>query len=1522
MSTNQIENRQIRVFISSTFRDMHAERDYLITKVFPVIRRYAEDRDISFFEVDLRWGITDEQSKKGETLKICLEEIEKTNPFFIGLLGENYGSVPEKKVHKKIEKTGILNNYRLVKDDLDKGISFTEMEIQHGVLRNPEKINAYFYFRSPSIPTSQEIIESDSTLGKKLSIILAKIFVLFKFKKKKSDSAKKKLSALKYALREQKDYQVKDYISPEDLGASIEKDFKTLVDTLWPEGALSFFEKEQFEQKTYLKSRTKIYIPNEDTLQKLDRFINAQGEEAARFLVVTGEKGMGKSALLSNWIQRRQGQSEKLIYYFIGNSNSQGDYHKISEYFISALKSITGQFHDESIAEGDLKRTEKLTETLQDLLWTVAKTEKLILVLDGMDKLIDIDNAKLLNWMPAFPSNARVVFSTVVDDKTMDVFKRRNYPCITVEALPVEDRKKLVEDYLYEGFGKKLLPAQIKRIIDKGSKNTLALRVLSDELRILRSRREIDGSIDAYLATPDLESFYDKVVDRIEKTYSSAKTPDGRDIANFGGLVLALLAASRAGLTEHEILEITEAAPLYWSQLYNGMTGHLVKRNGLIVFDNWFIQTAAAKRKKDSGEEYRRRIISYMETASDISLDRKRDELPHQYFELKEWDKLYAFLLDFEVFYYIYTKDYIYTKNEYELGQYWRTLQKENKEKYSFVKYLALEESDKDEVAYYINTLGNFVGEVLADYAIELEFHQKACAILEKVLGSEHPDTAGSYNNIGVVYRDMGNYEKALEFYQKACAILEKVLGSEHPDTAGSYNNIGVVYRDMGNYEKALEFHQKARAIREKVLGLEHPDTAASYNNIGVVYDSMGDYEKALEFHQEARAIKEKVRGSEHPDTATSYNNIGAVYHGMGDYEKALEFHQEARAIREKVLGSEHPDTVASYNNIGAVYDSMGDYEKALEFHQKARAIREKVLGSEHPDTAESYSNIGGVYDSMGDYEKALEFHQKACAILEKVLGLEHPDTAASYNNIGGVYHDMGNYEKALEFYQKACAILEKVRGSEHPDTAGSYNNIGVVYHDMGNYEKALKFYQKALTIREKVCGLEHPDTAESYNNIGVVYSKMGNYEKALEFHQEARAIREKVLGLEHPDTAQSYNNIGGVYHDMGDYPTALEMYQKARAIREKVCGLEHPDTAASYNNIGLVYHDMGDYEKALEFHQEARAIREKVRGLEHPDTAESYNNIGLVYDSMGDYPTALEMYQKARAIREKVCGLEHPDTAQSYNNIGGVYHDMGDYPTALEMYQKARAIREKVLGLEHSLTARSYNNIGAVYHDMGDYEKALEFHQKARAIREKVLGLEHPATAQSYNNIGVVYFSMGDYEKALEFFQGKNVLPLERSDSVQSHNDNTSKHRDMGDYTAKLKMHQNVLATRQRVFGVENPETAQSYRSIGSVYEDMENYEMALAFYQKALAIMEKVLGKDHPDTATLYDDIGSVYEDMKNYEMALGFYEKAFPVFEKNFELDHPDTISIIQRIVELHELMGNTEKADVMQKKLGKQ
>lgn len=56
-------NANIRIFISSTFQDMHAERDFLIKKIFPEIINEAAKRFVSVVPLDLRWGITEDEAK-------------------------------------------------------------------------------------------------------------------------------------------------------------------------------------------------------------------------------------------------------------------------------------------------------------------------------------------------------------------------------------------------------------------------------------------------------------------------------------------------------------------------------------------------------------------------------------------------------------------------------------------------------------------------------------------------------------------------------------------------------------------------------------------------------------------------------------------------------------------------------------------------------------------------------------------------------------------------------------------------------------------------------------------------------------------------------------------------------------------------------------------------------------------------------------------------------------------------------------------------------------------------------------------------------------------------------------------------------------------------------------------------------------------------------------------------------------------------------------------------------------------
>jgi hypothetical protein len=91
--------RVFRVFVSSTFRDLEAERDALQERVFPRLRAHCAEKGYAFQAVDLRWGIREEASAGQRTMRVCLSEVARCQeisprPNFVILLGNRYGWCP------------------------------------------------------------------------------------------------------------------------------------------------------------------------------------------------------------------------------------------------------------------------------------------------------------------------------------------------------------------------------------------------------------------------------------------------------------------------------------------------------------------------------------------------------------------------------------------------------------------------------------------------------------------------------------------------------------------------------------------------------------------------------------------------------------------------------------------------------------------------------------------------------------------------------------------------------------------------------------------------------------------------------------------------------------------------------------------------------------------------------------------------------------------------------------------------------------------------------------------------------------------------------------------------------------------------------------------------------------------------------------------------------------------------------------------------------------------------------------
>jgi WD40 repeat protein len=153
---------RVTVFVSSTFNDMHAERDYLIKRVFPDLHDWCDRRRLRLVDVDLRWGVTESDATHNKNVvQTCLSQIDYCRPFFICFAGQRRGWVPMPK--------DVPDETLAMFPDLLPYVgkaSVTEMEFLHAVLqpmhgaapRNPEQGEEYynpadhsfFYLRDPS----------------------------------------------------------------------------------------------------------------------------------------------------------------------------------------------------------------------------------------------------------------------------------------------------------------------------------------------------------------------------------------------------------------------------------------------------------------------------------------------------------------------------------------------------------------------------------------------------------------------------------------------------------------------------------------------------------------------------------------------------------------------------------------------------------------------------------------------------------------------------------------------------------------------------------------------------------------------------------------------------------------------------------------------------------------------------------------------------------------------------------------------------------------------------------------------------------------------------------------------------------------------------------------------------------------------------------------------------------------------------------------------------------------------------
>ncbi len=221
-----------------------------------------------------------------------------------------------------------------------------------------------------------------------------------------------------------------------------------------------------------------------------------------------------------------------------------------------------------------------------------------------------------------------------------------------------------------------------------------------------------------------------------------------------------------------------------------------------------------------------------------------------------------------------------------------------------------------------------------------------------------------------------GDFSSALILFQKELKLIQGIYENDHPVIAGLYGSIGIMYKNLLQYDKALEYYGLALDIRKRRLGENHMEVSNSYNNIGYLLYKKEQFDKALEIHNKALNIRQKLLDPHHLKILQSIEHIGLCYGGMEKYDEAEKYFRKILEIRTKKYGYNHHLTGYALYNLGAVADEVPDFKKAASYFEEAIEIGKVVYGPHNYDQADNYNRLGNCYLELGQISDAINCFQ------------------------------------------------------------------------------------------------------------------------------------------------------------------------------------------------------------------------------------------------------------------------------------------------------------------------------------------------------------------------------------------------------------------------------------------------------------------------------------------------------------------------------------------------------------------
>ena len=639
------------IFVSSTFRDMHAERDFLREHGFKDMAERLRERCHYLDTIDLRQGVetgggSDEAAREMLVLKVCLDEIERSKPFLVALLGDRYGWVPPAaRIEAAARDAGMPPSVDVA------GKSVTELEILYGVLENREqRKRSWFYFR---------------TLDR--TGMPPEVAARFPMDTPDTDPASPagRLQALKDRVKREMPGRWREYTLCWDVTKNaltgLEAFDAQVVRDLWGDLGTETAAYLRDAPKTwqdadaravtdFVAERTRGYVERPavtDTL--LAHALSPATSGADWGVIVSGAPGSGKSSLFGRAyldLADRAAKGELLLLsHAAGIFPLSGEVDRMLRRWVSELAVRLDVADPIEAAEaaaaeegapgerpGERPRvtSEDIEQAFAQLLVRAAAQFRVVALVDALNQFDPTIRARYLTWLPkAWPPNARFVGTTLPGDAGTALTDKPG--CHELDMPPVsrDEARAIAERFYRERHHRAVNPRVLDALLDKAQPdgqpahgNPLWLALALQEMNLLEAddferadrefahlspaaRMEALQLTEAQALPPDIPGVYGELLARAERHYGEARTR----------AFMGLITVSRTGWRESDLRELMpRVSGELWDELAfagirRALGAHVVQRGAYAQWDFFHVSLRETVLRRDLADEAGRKLL-------------------------------------------------------------------------------------------------------------------------------------------------------------------------------------------------------------------------------------------------------------------------------------------------------------------------------------------------------------------------------------------------------------------------------------------------------------------------------------------------------------------------------------------------------------------------------------------------------------------------------------------------------------------------------------------------------------------------------------------------------------------------------------------------------------------------------------------------------------------------------------------------------------------------------------------------